>query len=459
MNKFNKILIIVSIFLLYCENKYSQIPAFPEADGWGKYSAGGRGGEVFFVTNLSDDGVGSFRYAVEAEGARTVIFKISGTIELKSPIEIKNDSITIAGQTAPGDGICIKRFPVFIKANHVVIRYIRFRLGDEEKLSEDALSGIFNNKYIIIDHCSLSWGIDEVMSFYNNYYLTVQWNIISESLYDSYHHKDEHGYGAIWGGTNVSFHHNLFAHHSSRTPRFSGSSTTFKSENLDFRNNVIFNWGYNGAYGGENSKINIVGNYYKSGPATKEKVKNRIVEIWDENGKWFIDENVVYGFSEITENNWNGGVHSDKKFNIKKVKSEKPFSFSLINYQSPEEAYILVLNHGGASLPKRDLVDKRIINDVKNGTATFEGESYKINEKIDKNIISGIIDSQNDVGGWPLLNSVESPIDTDNDGIPDVWENTNGLDPNNKNDANFFSPEGYTFLEIYLNELGKFNIN
>lgn len=445
--------------LLHCENIKAQTLAFPEAEGWGKYSAGGRGGKVIFVTNLNDSGEGSFRNALEAKGARTVIFKISGTIDLKSPIEIINDSLTIAGQTAPGDGICIKRFPVFIMANHIIIRYIRFRLGDEEKLSEDALSGIFNNNNIIIDHCSLSWGIDEVMSFYNNTNFTAQWNIISESLYDSYHHKNEHGYGAIWGGTNVSFHHNLLAHHSSRTPRFSGSSTTFKSENLDFRNNVIFNWGYNGAYGGENSRINIVGNYYKFGPATKDKVKNRIVETWGENGKWFIEENFVYGFPEITKNNWNGGVHSDKILKIEKIKSEKPFPYSEIKYNSAEEAYNLVLKHAGASLPKRDAVDERIINDVKNGNATFEGESYKINEKIDKNIISGIIDSQNDVGGWVQLNSIEAPIDSDNDGIPDKWEIPNGLDPNNPNDANLFTPEGYTNLEIYLNQLGKFNIN
>ncbi|MCU0646183.1 MAG: pectate lyase, partial [bacterium] len=306
MKFFNNVLFAILIIVII-GNSHAQQIAFPGAEGFGRFTTGGRGGTIIEVTNLNDDGIGSLRAAIESIGARTVVFRISGIIELQSELKLANGDITIAGQTAPGDGICIKNYPLIIAADNVIIRYIRIRQGDEKKFEGDAISCI-GNRNIIIDHCSFSWGIDEVASFYDNENSTVQWCLISESLNHSFHHKGDHGYGGIWGGKRASFHHNLLAHHSSRNPRFNGSRTHRDpaQEIVDFRNNVIYNWGYNSSYGGESGNQNLVANYYKYGPASKHK--NRIVEPWDGKGKWYVADNFVFGSPDITSNNWAGGV-------------------------------------------------------------------------------------------------------------------------------------------------------
>ncbi len=457
MTRRNNILLVIFLIIYFGDNSFSQVPAFPGGEGGGMYSAGGRGGKVIFVTNLNDNGAGSLREAVNANGARTIIFRISGTIALDSVLRIRNDSITIAGQTAPGDGICIKNYTLEIAANHVIIRFIRVRLGDVAKYPDDAMSGIYGKENIIIDHCSVSWGIDEVMTFWNNENLTVQWCIISESLNGSYHPKGSHGYGAIWGGKNSTYHHNLFAHHASRTPRFSGGTTT-RCDNVNFINNIIYNWGHNGVHGGEKGKINIVNNYYKSGPATKKNIRSRIAEPFDNKGEWYIEGNFVYGFPEVSINNWNGGIQGSFAESINIRKPEKPL-FDNINIDSPEEAYIKVIKFAGAFLPVRDAIDERIISETKNGSVSFSGTRYNVEHKFDEELKTGIIDSQKDVGGWPELKSSEPPVDSDNDGIPDLWEIENGLDPHNPEDSKSFDKSGYTFLELYLNSLVSYHFD
>lgn len=430
---------IVFIVGLISSVAVAQPIAFPGAEGFGKYTTGGRGGKVYIVTNLNDDGPGSFREAVKKKEPRIILFAVSGNIKLKSPLTINSGNITIAGQSAPGDGICIQDYPVGISADNVIVRFMRFRLGDETKLETDAFGGTKGNSNIIIDHCSISWATDECASFYWNKKFTMQWCIISESLNESVHTKGSHGYGGIWGGEGASFHHNLLAHHTNRVPRFSGSSTTPNSpdELVDFRNNIIYNWSGNGTYGGERGRYNVVNNYYKKGPANKPKA-NWIINPSSPLGKFYIDGNCLEGNKDVSLNNWNSGV---KASSLDSAKESKPFDVTAIGNQSAEQAYDVVLKFGGASL-KRDAVDARIINEVKSGT----GSSGK-----NKN---GIIDSQRDVGGWPVLNSEPAKSDSDRDGIPDEWESKMKLNPSDSSDASgFLLSKDYTNLEVYLNEL------
>ena len=428
--------------------------AFPTAEGYGKYTVGGRGGAVIEVTHLNDDGEGSLRAAIEASGPRTVVFKVSGTIDLKDDLRIKNPNITIAGQTAPGDGICIKAHPLMIDADEVIIRYIRVRFGDESGQDSDALSGRYV-KNLILDHVSASWSVDEVMSIYHCENVTVQWCLIAESMFDSRHDtKGDHGFGGIWGSNHSSYHHNLLAHHSSRNPRFASGCG-----NTDFRNNVVYNWGYRSCYGGENQQvgnekfnftaINFVGNYYKPGPATDPRRLAEFAEPSargdDDRGQWYFGGNVMDGNPAVTADNWSGVSGSDF------IKRDQPWEAMAIDQQAAEEAYPLVLENVGAILPKRDAVDSRVIEEVRNGTATYEG-IYKTKQEVtDQSQITGIIDSQKDVGGWPELKSSPAPTDTDHDGMPDEWETGNGLDPGNPADGNKVAADGYTMLEIYLN--------
>lgn len=418
----------------------SKAVAFPGAEGFGKYTTGGRGGQVYTVTNLNDSGDGSLRKAIQGKEPRMVIFSLSGTIALESPLDINNPNITILGHSAPGDGIAIKNYPLNIKADNVIIRYMRFRLGDESKFQGDAFGGIKGNANIIVDHCSMSWATDECASFYNNKNFTMQWCIISESLNVSLHAKGSHGYGGIWGGRGASFHHNLIASHSSRMPRFSGSSTTPNSvdELVDFRNNVIYNWVENNIYGGEKGRYNIVANYFRPGKATIASKKNRIVEPYSPYGKFYLADNILSGNPGISKDNWVEGVLTT---HLDSVRNNSPFEVIAISQQSAQKAFDLVLNTAGASY-KRDIIDIRVTQEVKTGVSI----SGKAN--------NGIIDSQNDVGGWPILKSEPAKIDTDKDGLPDDWENRIKLDPNDPLDSKKVSPKGfYTFLELYYNGL------
>ena len=420
----------------------SHAPAFPGAEGFGKYTVGGRGGKVIEVTNLHDAGPGSFRAAVSAKGPRTVVFRVSGTIALESELKIREPYLTIAGQTAPGDGICIKNYQVNFDTSQVIMRYLRFRPGDEKGKEQDAFGGAGNQ--IVVDHCSASWGVDETFSINKAANLTVQWCLVSESLYHSIHKKGNHGYGGLWGGPGGSWHHNILAHHSSRNPRASGN---VDSGLMDYRNNVIYNWGFNSAYGGELWPRNWINNYYQSGPATDDKVRGRIFLQKDPRGKMFAAGNFVAGFPAISADNWNGGINfaPDGEATEKTLRVDRPFVVAPVTTQSAEVAYGLVLAQAGASRV-RDAVDRRVVEEIRTGTATF-GASYKGGGK-------GIIDSQKDVGGWPELRSLPAPVDTDHDGVPDVWELAHGLNPRDPADGpRATTPGGYTHLERYLNSL------
>lgn len=412
--------------------------AFPTAEGFGKHATGGRGGIVYTVTNLNDDGEGSFRKGIVKKEPRIIVFAVSGTIELKSKLDVNpgKGNLTILGQTAPGEGITIKGYPFTIKADNVIVRYLRFRMGDVNGIQGDAL-GCRDANNVIIDHCSVSWATDENASFYNNKNFTLQWSIISEALNRSVHKKGAHGYGGIWGGVNASFHHNLIASNNSRNPRFSGSKTTENSENefVDFRNNVIYNWGENNIYGGEKGTYNVVNNYFKSGPATTSSKLDRIVSPSEPYGKFYVDGNHVEGFESISQNNWAGGVQCDNP-EATKLNSEKNIG-SNIKTSTAVEAYQSVLKQAGANV-FRDAVDTRIVHNTKEGSANYK---------------NGIIDSQEDVGGWPFLKSEEAKTDTDEDGIPDYWEQKKGLKINEKDSHLNSLNKHYSNIEVYANSL------
>jgi hypothetical protein len=434
--------------------------AFPGAEGFGKVATGGRGGKIIKVTNLNDSGTGSLRAAIEADGPRIVVFEVSGNIELTRRLSISKGNLTIAGQTAPGDGICIKNYDVYIGADNVIIRFIRFRLGDLVKAETDAIWGR-NQKNIIIDHCSMSWSIDECSSFYANQNFTMQWCLLAESLNKSFHEKDNHGYGGIWGGNRASFHHNLLAHHTSRNPRFDGGhrsgtgSSGFGIDKVDFRNNVIYNWKDNSAYGGENGEYNMVNNYYKPGPATASNKNKRIMQVSKETGDpikyapgygtFYIAGNYVFGNTTVTTDNWNGGVDFDPGLTKILVQKSVAFETEQISSHTAVQAYDKVLLYTGASF-KRDAVDTRIIKEVKDGTYTYKGS---------KTNFLGIIDTQEDVGGWPVLVQSTPLLDTDGDGMPDDWEKANHLDHTKANANGRNLSTAYDNVEVYINSLVK----
>lgn len=442
--------LIFLLFLVPLVARGQQL-AFPGAEGYGRYTTGGRGGMVYIVTNLSDSvtkpPVGSLRWALNKTGPRTIIFAVSGTIELQRKLFISKGDVTIAGQTAPGDGICIKGQTVAVDADNVIIRYIRFRCGIGFPTEEppDAITGT-RRKNIIIDHCSMSWSVDETASFYDNTDFTMQWCIISESLFSAGHYKGEHGYGGIWGGMGASFHHNLLASHTSRNPRFCGARyhpDTKETEYVDFRNNVIFNWGFNSSYGGEMGHQNMVNNYYKAGPATRKNERYRIVEPFDSIGRWYINGNLMTGSRQISTHNWEGGVQGDYA-GVSDIRSEDPFPYAPVITHSAKKAYKLVLKNAGATKPVRDEIDTRIINETRSGICAY-GDSYGPH--------TGIIDSQNNTEGWPELNTYNVIADSDKDGMSDEWEMTKGLNPDDPEDRNVIATSGYTMLEEYINGL------
>ena len=434
--------------LTFCINPcvvFSQ-PSFPGAEGFGANSIGGRGGRIIEVTNLNDNGAGSLRAAVETAGPRIVVFRVSGIITLESSLTISNPYITIAGQTAPGDGICLKNYSIRVFSTHdVIIRYICSRFGDITGNADDAggVTGQSEENYswnVIIDHCSFSWSVDETFSIsIFNKDVTLQWCFITESLNDSKHHKDPHGFGSILGGWmdgGVSVHHNLYAHHNSRNPKVAGSKVDLnKGILIDFKNNVVYDYGACPGYTTlQKSRCNFVANYYKYGPSTTDRSKGQIFRFYDPGPKFYLTKNYIWDYPSETADNTKAVEYG--KTTEKDVLMDVPFSVPSVATDIPESAYEKVLAYGGCSLPARDAVDKRIVNDVKNGTGR-------------------IINSQNEVGGWPELKTTKHPKDTDHDGMPDNWEIDKGLNPNDNSDAGNknLSSEGYTNIEVYINGL------
>ncbi len=457
--------------------------AFPGAEGFGRYVTGGRGGTVYHVTTLEDTTTeGSFRYAVKKSGTRTIVFDVSGTIHLTSELKLSNGNVTIAGQTAPGDGICIADYPFTLAANNVIIRFMRFRLGDVYGQEADGLGGM-DKKNIIVDHCSVSWSVDECLSVYGNENQTVQWCIVSQSLVNSAHSKKAHGYGGNWGGSGATYHHNLIAHHTSRTPRLGPRYTTQEDERMDLRNNVIYNWASNGCYGGEGMNVNIVNNYYKVGPGTetisttKQKRIAQIgvrtnsyieeypsyapmLHIW---GKFYVDGNVNSKYDDVTNDNWTYGIYNQTSNNSDvdntytqetkdTMKIDTPIEFEAVTTHSAEVAYEKVLDYAGCSL-HRDWVDELIVSDTRNGVASYTGPTVKIAGMIDSQDDLKPADAGDDWSPWPDLASEETPLDTDGDGIPDDWEDANGLDKNDASDGSTIGDDGYTNLENYMNSI------
>lgn len=466
--------ITLFVFNISFLSTIAQTPAFPSAQGDGMYTTGGRGGNVLYVTKLTDDGTaGTLRWAINQSGPRIIMFKVGGIIPLTSELRIKNGNLTIAGQSAPEDGICIKNYPVVVSASNVVIRFMRFRMGDEAA-EADALAG--NTSYswdgadaiwgrdlsnIILDHCSMSWNIDECASFYDNKNFTMQWCVLAESLRNSVHSKGAHGYGGIWGGEPATFHHNILAFHDSRNPRFCGSryTNTAQTEKVNFVNNIIYNWGANSGYGGEGGYYNMINNYYRSGIArstgsTSYRIFNpnpdngsnsQLSGVW---GHFYLSGNTMINTPTVTVNNWLGFQPSTTYSDT--IKSNVPFQMSAyLRIQNADSAYLSVTQYAGASL-KRDAVDTRIINNILNGTVSVTSGS--------NGSTGGFIDSQADVGGWPDYTYDEAtvPVDTDGDGMSDDWEISNGLNLNNPDDGKTTTLDGeYTNVEVYLNELTK----
>lgn len=415
MKKYIQLSVLLFLFVIHASG---QTPAFPGAEGHGRMTAGGRGGAVYFVTNLTDNNSGnvttregSLRWCLAQPGHKTILFNVSGTIVLNSPLNISVSKVTIAGQSAPGDGICISGFPVTIGANDVVMRFLRIRMGDAKNINSDGADALGMRRYknVIIDHCSMSWSTDECVSIYENENTTVQWSIISESLRLSGHSKGPHGYGGIWGGKNASFHHNLMAHNDSRTPRFGPGVNTQLQEFTDMTNNVIYNWSGNGCYGAEAMNVNIVNNFYKPGPATPTGSKRgRIIAIdkktnlstsdafYPINNKWgtfYIDGNVVDPSTSTsssdknvcnnaTNDNWNYGVYNQIGSGYAITTAEKTAMKSsvpvlesgAITLHTAQNAYEKVLLYAGASL-SRDAHDQRIVAETTSGTAAFKGLS------------------------------------------------------------------------------------
>ena len=456
------------------EDVHAEALAFPGAEGGGMYTTGGRGGKVIHVTTLADSGTGSLRAALNESGARTIVFDVAGIIELKSALSIKNGNVTIAGQTAPGDGICLKNYELkFENADNIIIRYIRFRMGDEAKREADALWGRYNRN-IIIDHCSMSWSTDECSSFYANEYFTMQWCILTESLRNSVHGKGKHGYGGIWGGKNASFHHNLLANHDSRNPRIDhpqiyGNYVETHRGNVDYRCNAVYNWGDNLTYGGEDGLFNVINNYYKPGPASKDR--NYFVDAYGsyiKDGKVYADKypelylsgNVNSKHPEMGAANDVSTIywHNGSQYGNYNTLLNAPLFLTgpqnktiYTTTHTAEGAFNLICLHAGASLD-RDSVDQRACSDAMSGTATFmDGGNGSKN---------GLIDTQTAVEGWPTYEATSEELmqieDTDGDGMPDWFEEKFSLDPIKASDGNgkTLDQHGrYTNLEMYLHYL------
>ena len=416
------------------------LPAFPGAEGYGAQSIGGRGGDVIEVRNLNDSGPGSLRAAVEAEGPRIVVFRVGGTIELLSSIEITNPYITIAGQTAPGGGIAIRTHPtmddapIYVSTQHVIIRYIRARPGPSTELSQniDALIIGREAKHIIVDHCSFSWSTDETISiWYDASDITIQWSIISEALLNSTHNAGPQGYGVLIGdqSTRISFHHNLLAHNHGRNPRATNGD-------IDLVNNVIYNPGstpsrlFGDAINGNvaSDRFNYVGNYIKPGPDSTFDYEVKLESNDGSAFSTFLANNIGPNRPDETVPDQEI-VHPDGRGFIVDTRFDAPF----VTTYTALDAYDHVLASAGATLPLRDPVDERIINEVVSSSGK-------------------IIDDPSEVGGWPYLDSGIPSADSDHDGMPDTWENLYGFNPYDPTDGpKDANADGYTNIEEFLN--------
>jgi hypothetical protein len=465
----------------YDELPHASIPAFPGAEGGGKYVLGGRGGRVLVVANLNDDGPGSFRWACEQGGARIVVFNVAGIIRLKSPVIIRAPYITIAGQSAPGDGVCLAGETVWVNTHDVIIRYMRFRRGETWVGRRDDAIGGNPVGNIIIDHVSASWGLDENMSMYRHIYndstgkiedkfgtvnITIQNSIFSEAL-DSWNHA----FGSTLGGENCSFMRNLWADNTGRNPSIGWNGV------FNFVNNVVFNWVHRSIDGGDyRAQYNIINNYFKPGPATPkdQNVGHRILKpesgrsrlSYKVYGRAYVNGNIMEGYPEITKNNWNGGVQIENEPNAGEytayMKQNKPLIMPQLTILPAERAKEYVLTNVGATLPRRDAVDARIVKQAETGKidnkpicplpeTQFQHrrlpiDSYKI----------GIITDPCQAGGYPEYKGTPYK-DTDNDGIPDDWERKNGLNPKYPSDASKIAKNGYSNIENYLNSLVHIN--
>jgi pectin methylesterase-like acyl-CoA thioesterase len=408
------------------------LAAFPGAEGAGANAKGGRGGDVYHVINLNDTGEGSLRYGISsATGPRTIVFDVAGTIYLTTRLNINKSFLTIAGQTAPGDGVTVAGHSAVVTGNNVVIRYLRFRMGDINcpAVQDDAL-WVDKTSDVIIDHVSASWSVDETLSVTESDRVSVQWSFITESMKNSCHVKGAHGYGSLirYGAGQVTYHHNLYAHHDSRNPRVGDDI------GLDFVNNIIYDWGAEATYSGPadegSPRINYVGNYLVAGPMTASS-KLRAFSSGGATTQIYQSNNLLDGDKDGTRD----GVNNEWSMFIGSYVKREParFEFAQVNTHDAATAYELVLKTAGSSL-KRDSVDERVAGEVRSETGRH-------------------INSQNDVGGYPTLNPGPALNDADDDGIPDQWETTHGLNPTDPSDGPAVAAGGYTNLELYLNDL------
>ncbi len=483
-------------------------PAFPGAEGHGRYVTGGRGGEVRHVTNLNDKGEGSLRAAVNGNNKKIVVFDISGIIALESDLVIGANT-TIEGQTAPAPGITV-RYQTVRPSDNNIIRFLRIRRGEEKDVNDGA-DAIWQRQKdgIVLDHCSFSWSIDEIASFYDNQHFTMQWCTLGEALANPGHSKGEHSYGGIWGGKGASFHHNFLCHMQNRVPRFCGArynwdkydtekyANSIQAEIVDFRNCVMYNWGGgNGCYGGTGGgNINIVNNYYKAGPATNNKTRVTQISVATSSNasgsdfmgycsRYYINGNYVTAAGNKAENyDWQGVIYDagtsiidgehyipDTKHmygeSIKYRKNSKDEDCVIIKLDnevetgkvtthSAQNAYQQVLAYAGASL-YRDDVDARYMKEAADGTTTYTGSAEKTGDGKAIAHRPGIIDFVKDQGEYTLeSNGRPDNFDTDSDGMPDAWETANGLDPQSNDAAEYtLDKHGfYTNVEVYCNSL------
>ncbi len=505
MNKFLSTALL-SLLSVSAFAQFDSAPAFPGAEGHGRYTTGGRGGKVIHVTNLNDSGTGSLRAAVSGDTKKIVVFDVSGYIDLKSQLNIGKNT-TILGQTAPGDGITLRYYTLYFgKASNSIVRYIRCRRSQLKDVNDgaDATWGR-NQTDIIIDHCSFSWSIDETASFYDNKNFTMQWCSLGEALANPGHSKGAHSYGGIWGGKNASFHHNFLCHMQNRTPRFNGAryewdgydktkySTTVDAERVDFRNCVIYNWGTGGCYGGPGGGyINMVNNYYKAGPATSHKTQLTIASVansttssdnstlWGLFSRYYVNGNYMsagganYDWKGVTYDSGTTTISGEpyipdpnhhfgenityKTYNGKdyvSLKLTEPIDAGHVTTHSAQTAFDKLLLYAGASY-RRDAVDERYMKEAKTGTTTHTGSVVKRAGIID--FVNALDENDPTKASYPTLatETRSASFDTDGDGIPDTWETENGLNPNDASDAITYSldPKGYyTNIEVYANSI------